>query len=112
MWQRETSKPRAAAWPGQARKSYQVSKRHARRRLEQRKRTQRYEVLYRTDEDALAREIVALASEYGRYGYRRITALLRDRGWHLGKDRVQRIWRREGLKVRPETKAARQVVVE
>jgi putative transposase len=42
---------------------------------------------------------VALASEYGRYGYRRITALLRDRGWHVGKDRVQRIWRREGLKV-------------
>jgi transposase InsO family protein len=47
----------------------------------------------------LTREIVALASEYGRYGYRRITALLRDRGWHVGKDRVQRIWRREGLKV-------------
>jgi putative transposase len=56
-------------------------------------------VKYRTDEDALTREIVALASEYGRYGYRRITALLRDRGWHAGKDRVQRIWRREGLKV-------------
>jgi putative transposase len=56
-------------------------------------------VIYRTDEDALTREIVALASEYGRYGYRRITALLRDRGWHVGKDRVQRIWRREGLKV-------------
>jgi putative transposase len=56
-------------------------------------------VLYRTDEDALTREIVTLASEYGRYGYRRITALLRNRGWHVGKDRVQRIWRREGLKV-------------
>ena len=56
-------------------------------------------MFYRTDEDALTREIVALASEYGRYGYRRITALLRDRGWHVGKDRVQRIWRREGLKV-------------
>jgi putative transposase len=56
-------------------------------------------VLYRTDEDALTREIVELASEYGRYGYRRITALLRDRGWPVGKDRVQRIWRREGLKV-------------
>jgi HTH-like domain len=54
------------------------------------------EGLYRTDEDALTREIVALASEYGRYGYRRITAVLRDRGWHVGKDRVQRIWRREG----------------
>ena len=47
----------------------------------------------------LTRDIIALASEYGRYGYRRITAVLRDRGWHVGKDRVQRIWRREGLKV-------------
>jgi putative transposase len=56
-------------------------------------------VIYRTDEDALTREIVTLASEYGRCGYRRITALLRDRGWHVGNDRVQRIWRREGLKV-------------
>jgi putative transposase len=40
-----------------------------------------------------------LASEYGRYGYRRITAVLRDRGWHAGKERVQWIWRRKGLKV-------------
>ncbi len=76
-----------------------MSERHACRLLGQWRGTQRYEVLYRTDEDALTREIVALASEYGRYGYRRITALLRDRGWQVGKDRVQRIWRREGLKV-------------
>jgi putative transposase len=40
-----------------------------------------------------------LASKYGRYGYRRITALLQRAVWHVGKDRVQRIWRREGLKV-------------
>jgi transposase InsO family protein len=53
----------------------------------------------RADEDALTRAIVALASEYGRYGYRRITALLQIAGWRVGKDRVQRIWRREGLKV-------------
>jgi putative transposase len=44
----------------------------------------------------------SLASEYGRYGYRRITALLQEAGWHVGKDRVQRIWRREGLKVPQE----------
>ncbi|MEE7448957.1 hypothetical protein MRF4_14780 [Methylobacterium radiotolerans] len=42
---------------------------------------------------------IALASEYGRYGYRRVTALLQAAGWRVGKDRVQRIWRREGLKV-------------
>jgi transposase InsO family protein len=40
-----------------------------------------------------------LASQYGRYGYRRITALLQRAGWQVGKDRVERIWRREGLKV-------------
>ena len=43
--------------------------------------------------------IVALAAQYGRYGYRRITKLLNDTGWRVGTDRVQRIWRREGLKV-------------
>jgi transposase InsO family protein len=43
--------------------------------------------------------IVALASQYGRYGYRRITSLLVKAGWQVGCDRVQRIWRREGLKV-------------
>ena len=32
-------------------------------------------------------------------GYRRIIALLRDRGWHVNHKRVERIWRREGLKV-------------
>jgi putative transposase len=61
--------------------------------------TQRYLPIQRTDEDALTRMILTLASEYGRYGYRRITALLRMAGWQVGKDRVQRIWRREGLKV-------------
>jgi putative transposase len=51
------------------------------------------------DEDDLTRDIIALASEYGRYGYRRITVELHKAGWLVGKDRVQRIWRREGLKV-------------
>lgn len=61
--------------------------------------TQRYQATLRNDEDALTKTIIALASEYGRYGYRRITALLREAGWRVGKDRVERIWRREGLKV-------------
>ncbi len=47
----------------------------------------------------MAREIVALAGQFGRYGYRRITALLRHRGWRVNHKRVERIWRREGLKV-------------
>jgi putative transposase len=61
--------------------------------------TQRYQPLPRVDEDPLTQAILTLASEYGRYGYRRITKLLRDAGWPVGKDLVQRIWRREGLKV-------------
>ena len=40
-----------------------------------------------------------MASRYGRYGYRRITALLRREGWRVNHKRVERIWRREGLKV-------------
>jgi transposase InsO family protein len=50
-------------------------------------------------EDPLTRRIVELASEYGRYGYHRITALLKAEGWHVNHKRVERIWRREGLKV-------------
>ena len=42
---------------------------------------------------------MAMAAQYGRYGYRRITKMVNDAGWKVGTDRVQRIWRREGLKV-------------
>jgi transposase InsO family protein len=61
--------------------------------------TQRYRPTQRNDEDALTRAIIALASPYGRYGYRRITIKLKQAGWQVGKDGVERIWRREGLKV-------------
>ena len=81
------------------RQQYRMTERHACRLLGQWRGTQRYEPLQRNDEDALTRAIVTLASKYGRYGYRRITALLRRAGWQVGKDRVQCIWRREGLKV-------------
>ena len=40
-----------------------------------------------------------LASEYGRYGYRRVAALLRSEGFAVNHKRVERLWRREGLKV-------------
>ena len=43
--------------------------------------------------------IIRLASQYGRYGYRRVTALLRNEGWEINHKRVERIWRQEGLKV-------------
>ena len=76
-----------------------MSERRACRVVRQWRGTQRYLPLRRTDEDQLTQAILALAGKYGRYGYRRITALLRNAGWPVGKDRVQRIWRREGLKV-------------
>jgi putative transposase len=53
----------------------------------------------RDDEAALSAAIIRLASEYGRYGYRRITALVRAAGWRVKAKRGQRIWRRAGLKV-------------
>ena len=53
----------------------------------------------RDDEAALTAAIIAFATEYGRYGYRRIAAMLRDAGWVVNIKRVERIWRREGLKV-------------
>ena len=51
------------------------------------------------DEAALTEDIIALARQYGRYGYRRVTALPHAAGWTVNHKRVERIWRREGLKV-------------
>jgi putative transposase len=52
------------------------------------------------DGEARLRErIIELATQYGRYGYRRITALLREEEWQVNHKRVERIWRQEGLKV-------------
>ena len=67
--------------------------------LGQARRTQRYQSVVAPGEDALTAAIIRLASQYGRYGYRRITALLRVEGWRVNHKRVERIWRREGLKV-------------
>ena len=59
----------------------------------------RYRLRLADDEAALTADIIRLASQFGRYGYRRITALLHIEGWHVNHKRVERIWRREGLKV-------------
>ena len=76
-----------------------VPERRACQVLGQPRSTQRYTPRTRVGEQILRQEIVRLASEYGRYGYRRITALLRRKGWHINHKRVERIWRQEGLKV-------------
>ncbi|MFA6043893.1 MAG: IS3 family transposase [Phycisphaerales bacterium] len=76
-----------------------VSQRRACRVLHQPRSTQRHAVAVRDDEDALTKDIVELASSYGRYGYRRVTMMLRHSGWAVNHKRVERVWRREGLKV-------------
>jgi transposase InsO family protein len=84
----------------------EVSERRACRVIGQHRSTQRKVPRGRADEAALTADIVALATRYGRYGYRRIAAMLRDAGWVVNTKRVERIWRREGLKV-PQKQSAK-----
>jgi putative transposase len=79
--------------------TFGVSERFACRVLGQHRSTQRKIAKTPDDEAALTADIIALATQYGRYGYRRITALLRNAGWVVNYKRVERIWLREGLKV-------------
>ena len=76
-----------------------VSERQACRVLGQHRSTQRKAPRGANDEARLTADIVELAKRDDRYGYWRITALLRDAGWSVNRKRVERIWRREGLKV-------------
>lgn len=76
-----------------------VSERRICKALGQPRSSQRYEGRARDDEEALSRRIIELATRYGRYGYRKVTAMLKDEGWRVNHKRVERIWRREGLRV-------------
>jgi transposase InsO family protein len=67
--------------------------------LEQPRSTQRQIARKDVHSEILTKRITELACEYGRYGYRRITAMLREEGWRVNHKRVERIWREEGLKV-------------
>ncbi len=78
---------------------FHVPERRACKALGQPRSSQRYSSLPFNDEEPLVARIVQLASQYGRYGYRRITGLLRLEGWRVNHKRVERIWRREGLRV-------------
>jgi len=76
-----------------------LSERRVCRALGQPRSTQRYKKREKGDEEQLRKRIIELASRYGRYGYRRITALLKREGWRVNHKRVERIWREEGLRV-------------
>jgi putative transposase len=76
-----------------------VSERRACRVLGQVRSTQRHSPRSFAEDEPLTARIIELAINYGRYGYRRILALLKGEGWRVNHKRVERIWRREGLKV-------------
>ncbi len=76
-----------------------VSERRACQVLSQSRSTQRRAKPVPSDEPRLVKRMIELATQYGRYGYRRITAMLRHEGWRVNHKRIERLWRREGLKV-------------
>lgn len=78
-----------------------ISQRRACKVFVQARSTQRRTPYVGAEEERLTKDIISLAAKYGRYGYRRITAMLNnsDNGWCVNHKRVERIWRREGLKV-------------
>jgi putative transposase len=76
-----------------------VSERRACAALGQHRSTQRKVPRGREDAVRLTADVIELARQYGRYGYRKVAALLRQAGWSVSDGRVERIWKREGLKV-------------
>ena len=78
---------------------FQVSQRRACRVLGQARSTQCFQPKVVEEEERLVDRMIHLACSYGRYGYRRITAMLRNEGWLVNHKRIERLWRQEGLKV-------------
>jgi putative transposase len=76
-----------------------ISQRRACHVLGQARSTQRRNPDTDAEEIRLTKRIISLAARYGRYGYRRVTALLNSEGWRVNHKRVERIWRQEGLRV-------------
>lgn len=79
--------------------AFSLSERRVCRAIEQPRSSQRYVSQIPNRDEPLAKRIINLAVRYGRYGYRRITALLQAEGWWINHKKVERIWRLEGLKV-------------
>ena len=79
--------------------THSVSQRRACRVLDQHRSTQRYGRKVKDDEARLVQRIHELVRRHPRYGYRRVWALLVAEGWSVNVKRIERLWRREGLKV-------------
>mgnify|MGYP005680398707 CR=1 FL=1 len=80
-------------------KNHRVSERRACRVIGQSRTTQRYVPETSEEKEKLRERLIALATEYGRYGYRQITRMINNEGWTVGKDAVYTIWREECLQV-------------
>lgn len=83
----------------QLQSSFDVSERRACDVVVQPRSSQRYQVTVRDDESRLVARMLELVRRFPRYGYRFITAKLRQEGWSVNAKRIYRLWRREGLKV-------------
>lgn len=79
--------------------TFETSERRACETLDQSRSSQRYKPRLRDDEPVLVKRMLELVAEHPRFGYRRITRLLRREDWDVNRKRVYRLWRREGLKV-------------
>lgn len=69
----------------------------------------RYQAVSKDDEEELRLALIKLAKKYGRYGYRKIAALLRMEGWAVNHKKVERIWREEGLQLPKRHKKRRRL---
>ena len=76
-----------------------MSERRACKVLDVYRSSHRYLAKTNDEENVLLQRITELTTQYGRYGYRRITALLQTEGWKINHMRVERLWRQEDLKV-------------
>ena len=90
-------------------KEYGLTERRACQLIRQPRSTNRYKRRGRAGDDALTKEIKALSRKNPRYGYRRVTVLLRKAGWMVNSKRVHRIWKKEGLKVPQRKRKKRRV---
>ena len=82
-----------------AQEAYRISERHAARLVKLAINTLRYQSRKVFDE-VLRRRLRELAGTHVRYGYRRLTVLLRREGWHVNAKRIYRLYREEELIVR------------
>jgi putative transposase len=76
-----------------------VSERRACRVIVQPRSTQRYKFIQNDFDDFIRKRTIEIAREYGRYGYERVTEMIKSEGYIVNKKRIELIWRQEGLKV-------------